>query len=118
MDVTDAELAVRELSETLTAVAPGECLYCYLLRMLDAFGCAGDHRLTERWRAAQPRQMPWLRRWVQAGGGLCCDCEVVMNVFAPGLRTPRHRQLQCEAGYDRALREAELEDLDDLDDGY
>lgn len=113
MDVTDAELAVRELSETLTAVAPGECLYCYLLRMLDTFGCTGGHRFSERWGAAQPRPMPWLLRWVRAGGGLCCDCEVVMNVFAPGRRTPRHRQLQCEQGYQRALRDAEWAGFDD-----
>ena len=30
--------------------------------------------------------MPGLLRWVQANGGLCCDCEVLVNVFATVLR--------------------------------
>lgn len=122
MDVTDAELAVRDLSDALTAVAAGECLSCYLLRMLDAFGCVGTHRFTERWRDAQARPMPWLLGWVRANGGVCCDCEVALNVFAAGARTRRHQQLQCAAAYLRALREAALEDPDALDvgdlDGY
>ncbi|MCU0266861.1 MAG: DUF2695 domain-containing protein [Actinomycetia bacterium] len=54
--------------------------------MLDAFGRSGNHRFTERWRDAQPRRMPGLLRWVQANGGLCCDCEVLVNVFSTVLR--------------------------------
>lgn len=97
-----AELA--ELSDELTRVRPSECLYCYLMRMLGEFGCSG-HRFTEVWHAAQPRRLPWLADWLRRNGGCCCDCEVIWNVFLPGVRSPRHAMLQCQASYDQAAQE-------------
>jgi hypothetical protein len=100
---TDVEGKLRALSEQLTGVADGECLYCYLVRMFEEVGCAGGHRHSQRWAAAQPRPMTRLVDWFVANGGWC-DCEVVLNVFRPGWRTERHRRLQCEASYAEVLR--------------
>jgi hypothetical protein len=101
---TDVEVELRLLSERLTEVVAEECLYCYLVRMLGDFGCAGGHRFSDRWAAAQRRAMPRLVSWLVANGGCCCDCEVVLNVFRPGRRSQRHRRLQCEASYEEVLR--------------
>ena len=79
MDVQSIELELQELSEAVTAPAAGECLSCYLERMLGHFGCAG-HRFTRRWARSRSRGTEdGLVRWAAARGGCCCDCEVVMN---------------------------------------
>ena len=104
IDLT-TETELRAVSERLTAVRPGECLACYLGRMLAEFGCTGDHRFTTRWRAAQRRPMPALLRWLAERGGCCCDCEVVLNVFSAGRRSKRHQRLQCRGNYERSVRE-------------
>jgi hypothetical protein len=78
--VDKVEAEVTWLSRRLTEPGERECLRCFLLRMIDEFGCDGTHRWTERWRAERaPRARALLRRLGQLGG--CCDCEVVMNVF-------------------------------------
>ena len=78
--VDKVEAEVTWLSRRLTEPGERECLRCFLLRMIDEFGCDGTHRWTERWRAERaPRARGLLRRLAQLGG--CCDCEVVMNVF-------------------------------------
>ena len=77
-DAVQAELVA--LSSVLTEPAERECLRCFLLRMLNEFGCDGTHRWATRWRdlrAPQARRL--LRRLSELGG--CCDCEVVLNVF-------------------------------------
>ncbi len=40
MDTDDIPSALRASGEASTAVAPGECLHCYLDRMIDRFGSA------------------------------------------------------------------------------
>ena len=58
-----------------------ECLRCYLRRMLVISGCDGTHRWTLRWRDARaPRAMSLLSRLADSGG-ICCDCEVIFNVW-------------------------------------
>ena len=79
MDVQDLETELQARAQELTAPGSGECLAHYLGRMLDDHGCAG-HRFTRRWAAGRTRGTPdGLVRWASARGGLCCDCEVVMN---------------------------------------
>jgi hypothetical protein len=99
------EIELRTLGARLTRVRPGECLACYLERMLSEFGCTSDHRFTTRWRTAQPRPMPALMRWLADRGGCCCDCEVLLNVFGSGRRSKRHERLQCRGHYERTLRD-------------
>jgi hypothetical protein len=102
MDVTDVEQSLRVLGGSLTAVGPDECLCCYLVRMLEQFGCDGRHRFSEHWRDSRPRPMPALIRRLESGGGFC-DCEVVFNVFRSGRRPARESALQCRASYERLL---------------
>ena len=105
MDVQDLEGALQALAEELTAPAAGECLAHYLGRMLGEHGCAG-HRFTRRWAQGRTRGTPdGLVRWAAASGGLCCDCEVVMNSLSrPGAR--RRAGALCDA----ALASLEADD--------
>jgi uncharacterized protein DUF2695 len=100
--VGDVDQHVSFLADELTQVNDEECLYCYLTRMLDAFGCpTGTHRWTERWIAAQPRSAGWVLDWAKRNGGCCCDCEVVMNAFRWDVPTEQRRQLlRCAASCD------------------
>jgi hypothetical protein len=82
----ESELA--ELSLRLTEPEERECLRCYLLRMMDEFGCDGTHRWTLRWRDRRsPRSRGLIRRLARLGG-CCCDCEVILNVFPAYPETP------------------------------
>lgn len=102
--VADAERFLSDLGADLTDPRPGECLYHYLLRMLDEFGCCG-HRFTERWaRDRRVRGRPVLV-WAIATGGCCCDCEVILNSL--GRRSTRRRGLLCP----EALAELEAADV-------
>ena len=62
-----------------------ECLRCYLTRMLDIHGCDNTKRWTKRWRDRRaPRDKRLLRR-IEDRGGICCDCEVIFNVWEGGV---------------------------------
>jgi hypothetical protein len=77
----DVERELVQLSLRLTEPGERECLRCYLLRMMDQFGCDGTHRWTVRWRDRRaPKSRGLLRRLARCGG-CCCDCEVILNVF-------------------------------------
>ena len=79
--------------------------------MLTEYHCVGGHRFSERWGEAQPRLMPGLIAWLQRNGGLCCDCEVVMNVLQRGRRHDRYEPLACAASLSRwASEEGEQEE--------
>ncbi len=89
------EVTQAELDLVLAAdVRCGECLYCYLCRVLTLVGCPGDLRFTRRWCDAQRedtrRVLPWVRR--RRGS---CDCEVVVNVFGDGMADERLLRLRC-----------------------
>ena len=75
----EAELV--ELSGLLTEPQEDECLRCYLLRMIHEFGCDGTHRWTIRWRDLRAPRARGLLSRLQRLGGICCDCEVLLNVF-------------------------------------
>jgi hypothetical protein len=77
-EAVEAELVA--LSSVLTEPGDRECLRCFLLRMINEFGCDGTHRWAIRWRDLRaPRARGLLRRLADLGG--CCDCEVLLNVF-------------------------------------
>lgn len=90
----EASRLVESAQAALTDPRPDECLFHYLLRMLEEFGCAG-HRFTERWaRDRKVRGRPVLQ-WARDTGGCCCDCEVVLNSFRR--RSSRRVGLLCPA---------------------
>lgn len=70
------------------APATGECLRCYVDRMVGSRGCDTSLRFTQRWLAESSFTNPQrLLRWFESSGGYC-DCEVLMNVL------PDHWPLQ------------------------
>jgi hypothetical protein len=76
----EVEAEVAWLSRHLTEPGEHECLRCFLLRMVNEFGCDGTHRWAIRWREVRaPRARALLRRLERLGG--FCDCEVLLNVF-------------------------------------
>ncbi len=100
--IAGLEASLAEVSDSLTAPRPDECLLHYLERMLPEFGCAG-RRFTERWaRGRKVRGRPVLT-WASATGGYC-DCEVIMNSFSRP--SSRRQGLLCP----EALAELEADD--------
>jgi hypothetical protein len=95
-DAVEVELV--RLCEVLTEPAQRECLRCYLIRMLNEFGCDNTHRWTRRWRDARAPRARTLVERLQRRGACCCDCEVIFNVFAD--YPPADQLLPC-AGVSR-----------------
>jgi hypothetical protein len=74
--VLHIERELRHLSVELTQPKLGECMHCYVYRMLE-FGCTGL-RWAERYRNLRaPRATALHRRLMSKGAG--CDCEIFMN---------------------------------------
>ena len=76
--VREGEAIVQELARQLTSPREGECLYCYVHRMLSEHGC--DDRL--RWAAhyrnvRAPRAKALEARLGRMGAS--CDCELFLN---------------------------------------
>ena len=79
--VEQAEEFLRELATELVTPRPGECLCCYVARMLDDMPCDGSHRHALRYRdAVAPRATALVERLRQVGA-CCCDCELFGNGY-------------------------------------
>jgi hypothetical protein len=103
--VVEAERLVQRLSDALTRPRAGECLCCYVARMLDEFPCDGTHRHALRYRDATAPRATALSSRLRSVGACCCDCEVFLNGYQP--RSPAR-------GY---FGEDDLDDeYDDCDD--
>jgi hypothetical protein len=92
MDITtpdDVEDYLRAAAEEATAPAEGECVLCFVNRMLDAFGCDTTLRWARRWRALRAPRATGLERRLEARGGFC-DCEIFLNGWSlrPDLLVP------------------------------
>lgn len=80
--VTEAESVLAELSSGLLGPRPGECLLCYVHRMLTEFGCDCRLRFATHYRDVRaPRATGLERRLGQVGG--YCDCEIFLNGYEP-----------------------------------
>jgi Protein of unknown function (DUF2695) len=76
--VSDTERALQSLSAALTDPHAGECLLCYVYRMLE-LGCTGL-RWARHYRDTQaPRATALEARLGQRGG--YCDCEIFLNGY-------------------------------------
>jgi hypothetical protein len=74
--VLHIERELRHLSAQITQPRAGECLHCYVYRVLE-FGCAGL-RWAKRYRDLKaPRATALDRRLMSKGAGW--DCEIFMN---------------------------------------
>jgi len=75
---TEEEL--RQLAHQWTEPDEGECVLCFVARMLDSWGCDETLRFAERYRVRRaPRATAMLRRFNDAGG--FCDCEIFLNGY-------------------------------------
>ena len=74
----EAEWFVTDLAGTLTEPDGSECLLCYVIRMLQSFGCDTTLRWATRWRDIRLPRATGLERRLGARGGFC-DCEVFWN---------------------------------------
>ena len=83
-----AEQYVRSLARSLTAPRPQECLACYVLRMLNEFGCDTTLRFAVAHRDLRAPRATALEERLGRMGGFC-DCEILLNGVrrAPHLRT-------------------------------
>jgi hypothetical protein len=57
---------------------PGECLFCYVARMVAQRGCDTTLRWARRWRDLRLPRATGLERRLGARGGYC-DCEIFLN---------------------------------------
>jgi Protein of unknown function (DUF2695) len=79
---------MQRMAKRLTQPRTGECLVCYVGRMLDEFGCDTSLRFARNFRdQVAPRATGLERRLGNMGG--FCDCEIFLNGMrlAPHLRT-------------------------------
>ena len=76
--VRTAEADLVALSDTLTRPAGQECLFCFVDRMLTAFGCDCTLRWARRWRDLRLPRATGLERRLGRRGAFC-DCEVFLN---------------------------------------
>jgi Protein of unknown function (DUF2695) len=60
---------------------PGECVACFLDRMVGTYGCSDRLTWAGLWRDRAAPRASALERRLRSRGGYC-DCEVLMNVFA------------------------------------
>jgi len=78
LTIEDTESYLRQLAAELTDPREGECLLCYVYRMLE-HGCRGL-RWASRYRDQRaPRATALERRLGQVGG--FCDCEIFVNGY-------------------------------------
>jgi len=76
--VAELENELVVLSALLTAPEEGECLFCYVFRMLTVHGCNNRLRWAARWRDLRAPRATALERTLGSRGGYC-DCEIFMN---------------------------------------
>ncbi|GAA6526875.1 DUF2695 domain-containing protein [Intrasporangium sp. DVR] len=69
--------------ETGVLPQPGECLTCFVHRMVGLGGCSDGLGWAEQYRLARARRAVTLTRRLTAQGARC-DCDVVQEVWQPG----------------------------------
>lgn len=82
--MTDDTIAItteswlHQLSDEITQPRPGECLCCYVARMLRQFGCDNNLRFARAFRDRRAPRAIGLERRLGSRGGFC-DCEIFLN---------------------------------------
>jgi hypothetical protein len=74
----EAQLYLEITAERLTRVRDGECLFCYVARMLEEHGCDTSLRFTRVYRERRAPRATSLELRLRAMGGFC-DCEIFIN---------------------------------------
>jgi hypothetical protein len=58
----------------------GECVVCFIERMVTTYGCSNQLTFARLWRSRAAPRATALERRLGAKGGYC-DCEVLMNAY-------------------------------------
>jgi hypothetical protein len=74
----EAEAIVRAVASGTTMPHPGECLACFVARMLEEFGCDCTLRFARHYRDLRAPRASALERKLGSAGGFC-DCEIFLN---------------------------------------
>ena len=69
---------MRRAAAGILAVRPGECLCCYVDRLLDDYGCDRTLRFARQYRDALAPHATALERRLGYVGGYC-DCEIFLS---------------------------------------
>lgn len=77
----EAEGLVQALAEELTTPRVGECLACFVLRMLEDFGCDETIRFALRFRDLRAPRATALPTRLGSMGAFC-DCEILIHAFS------------------------------------
>jgi hypothetical protein len=80
-NIAYAEPSARPQDPAGDEPARRECLRCYLVRMIRAYGCDNTKMWTLRWRDRRAPGDGQLLGQLEDRGGICCDCEVLFNVW-------------------------------------
>lgn len=78
----EAERYLRQLSAKWVRPEQGECLTCFVNRMLTQFGCDGTLRFALFYRDKRAPRAASLEQALAGAGGYC-DCEILMNAVEP-----------------------------------
>lgn len=78
----DAEQFIRDEANRIFMPEEGECLACYVSRLLVELGCDHSLRFARSFRDQRAPRASSLERTLRNSGGFC-DCEVLWNVFEP-----------------------------------
>lgn len=102
-EVQDAEKVLADLSSGLLGPRPGECLPCYVCRMMLEFGCNGRLRFAVHYRDVRAPRATGLERRLGRMDGYC-DCEIFLNGYdlRPGYWVPESAE-QGEIAYANGL---------------
>ena len=73
---------LAEVSSSLLGPRTGECLLCYVHRMLTDHGCDCRLRFATHYRDVRAPRATALERRLQRVGGFC-DCEIFLNGYEP-----------------------------------
>lgn len=92
----EAQEWVRLVADDLTRPADGECLACFVARMLRAFGCSTTLRFAMRYRDLRAPRATGLERRLGDLGGYC-DCAIFRN----GIQLAEHFLERDADGYAR-----------------
>jgi hypothetical protein len=106
------------LSEARTAPRDRECITCYVLRMLDQFGCDSQLRWAKRWRDGNAPRAVMLLPSLESRGGYC-DCEMLFHVYRHALPAEDEPLPPCPGvrrGSTQPCRMAPLRDCDSWED--
>jgi hypothetical protein len=93
----EAERYLRQLSAEWVRPEQGECLTCFVDRMLHRFGCDGTLRFALFFRDQRAPAAAALEQTLGDAGGYC-DCEVLMNAVEPAAHLSTPERWEVDAG--------------------